>query len=398
MTTVTQRFEEMRLDFPILQRNLDSGRLVYLDSAATSLKPKAVLDAIAEYYFVCTGNVRRGVHALSEEASEKFDAARDRIARFINAEAMEVAFVRNATEAVNLVALSPAASRGVALGLGEHHSNLLPWRRGRILELPVDGLGRIDVERASRLVKEEKPGLIAFSSIGNALGVRQPVEALVRMAREAGARVLIDLSQSVGHEPVDLQALDCDYACFSGHKMLGPSGIGVLYARRGCEADLNPVNVGGSMVKSVHADGHVALPFPQCMEGGTPNIEGVLGLASACDYLDNAGLEEVRDHGNELIREFKRLVKAIGRIRVLAPEENGSPIATFTMNGVEAHAVARLLSNRFGIMSRSGYHCAQPLHQKLGLPETVRVSVHLYNTIDEIRHCAKALGTIAQLP
>jgi cysteine desulfurase/selenocysteine lyase len=388
---------QYRADFPILKRELDAGPLIYLDSAATALKPESVISAVASYYTECTSNVRRAVHALGEEASTRFEGARDRIARFINAAASEIVFVRSATEALNLVA-SAYAGRRVAASPAEHHSNLLPWRGDKFITLDLDSHGRIDAARAAAKLRAQPPDLVAFSTISNALGVRQPVRELVDLAHSVGARVLLDISQSVGHEPVDVEALGCEFACFSGHKMLGPTGVGVLYVSSGCERLLSPVLLGGSMVKSVDQDTYVPLEFPHCMEAGTPNVEGILGLAAACDYLDDVGVDRVHDHGARLAAELKRELSAVSRVKLHGDLAGDTPIVTFSMPGLQAHSVARLLSNRSGIMVRSGFHCAQPLHLTLALPETVRASVHLYNTLEEVRLCARSLGTIAQLP
>jgi cysteine desulfurase/selenocysteine lyase len=224
------------------------------------------------------------------------------------------------------------------------------------------------------------------------------VAELTRLARAAGALVMIDVSQSVGHEPLDVRALDCDLLCFSGHKMLGPTGVGVLYVRAGIEQRLRPLLLGGSMVKSVGLDTYVPLEFPWRLEAGTPNIEGVLGLAAACDYLDSIGVETIHQHNRSLTNQLRAELKSIDRLTLHGGADNYSAIVTFSIAGLQSHGVARILSNRYAIMVRSGFHCAEPLHRTWQLPETVRVSVHLYNTAEEIDTCARAVRMISDLP
>jgi cysteine desulfurase/selenocysteine lyase len=387
-----------RADFPLLTRRLNSKPVIYLDSAATALKPQVVIDAVTRFYTDCTANVRRGVHALSEEASDSFEAARERIARFINADAREIVFVRNATEALNLVACSLPQEATIATSFAEHHSNLLPWRSRQCVMLEIDTAGRVDLDKAEAALRSARPTLVTFSSIANAVGVRQPVAELTRLAHAAGALVMIDVSQSVGHEPLDVRGLDCDLLCFSGHKMLGPSGVGVLWVRAGLEQRLRPLLLGGSMVKSVGLDTYAPLEFPWRLEAGTPNIEGVFGLAAACDYLDAVGLTEIHQHCAVLTSQLRAELQSVSRLTLLGGGDDHSAIVTFSMKGVQAHGVARILSNRYAIMVRSGFHCAQPLHLTHQLPETVRVSVHLYNIVEEIKACARAVATIAELP
>lgn len=395
-----------RRDFPILSRMLDGRPLIYLDSAATSLKPQAVIDAMLRFYTQYTANVHRAVHQLSEEATEAFEESRARIARFINAESRDVAFVRNATEAINVVAMSVLQCRDregagsgviVMLPITEHHSNLLPWRGGRVVYLDVRPTGEIDLDAALNQIETQRPSLLALSLVSNALGLRAPVSELTAATRRVGGRVLLDVSQAVGHEPVDVRVLDCDYACFSGHKMLGPSGIGVLYQREGGAA-LRPMLVGGSMVQHVHADSVEYQPFPWGLEAGTPHIEGVLGLAAACDYLDDVGLERIAAHCRLLAETARSGLRKLPRVRVLgALDQPAESIVAFQVEGVSPHGVARILSNRHGMMVRSGYHCAQPMHEELRLGESVRMSVHLYNTLDEIEAFVRAVELLTRM-
>lgn len=389
---------EFRDDFPILSREIEGKPLIYLDSAATALKPQQVIDAVCSFYTKYTANVHRAVHLLSEEATEAFEAARVTVARFINADSREIAFVKNATDALNLVAHTLRKRGLVITPLSEHHSNLLPWRNGEVVVLPHNADGTIDLEKGLELIRSCKPALVSFSTISNALGVQLAVEQLTQTAREVGAYVLLDLSQSVGHVPVDVQSMDCDFACFSGHKMLGPSGVGVLYQREGLDVKIEPITVGGEMVHEVHVDGHVERPWPWCLEAGTPNIEGILGLAAACDYLSMVDVEDIASHCQALTTYLKEKLNKMTGIKVVSPmdAEPGSSVS-FAVDGVEAHGVSRILSNRYAMMLRSGFHCAQPLHEVCGLPETVRASFHLYSTLDEVEQLLEGLEVVIQM-
>jgi cysteine desulfurase/selenocysteine lyase len=386
-----------RADFPILRREINGRPLIYLDSAATALKPQCVIDAVVTFYTHYTANVHRAVHALSEEATEAFEGAREKVARFIGADTREIVFVRHATEAVNLVANSLPENCLVAVPVSEHHSNLLPWRRGRFVLLDALPTGEVDLDRARRVLRETKPALLTFSTVNNALGTRQPLTELTRLAREVGAKIMLDVSQSVGHEPVDVMALDCDFLCFSGHKMLGPSGLGVLYQKEKNGLSLKSLLLGGSMVREVHADSHAALEDPWGLEPGTPNIEGAIGLGAACDYLDRVGVESIHAHVAALTAMARAGLAEIPSVRLNGTDASRGSIVSFHIPKLAAHGIARMLSNRFSIMVRSGYHCAQPLHEACGIPESVRLSVHLYNSADEIQGCLAAVKTVANI-
>ncbi len=390
-----------REDFPILQRKLDGKPLVYLDSGATSLKPQPVIDAVTGFYTECTANVHRSVHLLSEEATDRFEQARADVARFINADSREIAFTRNATEAINLVAISrkQAGIEGpVALTVVEHHSNLLPWLAHDHFFLEVDADRRVDLAKAAAVISERKPSLVTIATISNALGIRHPVEELISIAHQHGSEVLLDLSQSVGHEVVDVLELNCDFACFSGHKMLGPSGVGVLYQKEGGRNPVSPHYLGGEMVHQAHIDEFEARPFPWGVEAGTPNIEGVIGLGAAVAYLERIGVEEIEQHTAALAARLRKGIEDIAGVHLLVPESvaHQTGIVTFRMDGLPAQGLARILSNRFSIMIRSGFHCAQPLHEAYGLPESSRASLHLYNTEAEVDLLLEALGSVHQ--
>lgn len=388
----------IRDDFPILQRQVDGKPLVYLDSSATSLKPNAVIQAVTAFYTECTANVHRSAHLLSEQATDRYEQARELIAQFINADSREIAFTKNATEALNLVAHSLPANAKVALTLSEHHSNFLPWQNRERLFLPLDHERKIDIEAAANIIREHRPALVSVASISNVLGVRQPVEQLIEIARECDAKVLIDLSQSVGHEPVDMFELDCDFACFSGHKMLGPSGVGVLYQREGQEDPITQNYLGGEMVHQAHVDSFEPRPLPWGLEAGTPNIEGVIGLGAAAEYLDQVGVAAIQSHVANLAQRLRTALLEIPDVSLLVPADaaKDTGIVTFHMAGIEAQGLAKILSNRFNIMIRSGFHCTQPFHEEFGLPESSRASLHLYNSEAEVDALVDALKLIQQ--
>lgn len=384
----------IRGEFPILGRKVGGRPVIYLDSAATSLKPRAVIAAIVEFYERYTANIHRGVHLLSEEASERFDEARETVARFINAEFREVAFVRNTSEAINLVAANLPADASVLYGLDAHHSNQLPWRRfTRRHAVRIAANGGIDLEDLRRKLRDARPALLAVTHVSNAFGAVNPVQEIVAMAHEAGARVLVDASQSVPHQAVDVRTLDCDFLCFSGHKMCGPSGIGVLYGKHEALRLFAPLHLGGGIVESVHEDSYELRDVPWRLEAGTPHIEGAVGLAAACDFLESIGLEAIHRHESALVRRATALLQEIPGVRLYGPTDGSrSGAVTFTVEGLEAHGVSRMLSNRHNIYVRSGFHCAQPAHEILNAPPTVRASFYLYNEAREIEQLAQALG------
>lgn len=398
--------DRIRADFPILHRTVRDGkRLVYLDSGATSQKPRAVLDAEREFYEQHNAAVHRGAHQLAEEATDAYEAARRTVAAFVGADEDEVVFTKNATEGVNLVAyaMSNAATAGpeaarFRLGPGdevvvtemEHHANLVPWqqlclRTGAALRwLPVTPEGRLDLSGLDALVTE-RTAVLAFAHQSNVLGTVNPVPALVRRAREVGALVLLDAAQSVPHAPVDLHGLDVDFAVFSGHKMLGPLGVGVLYGRRELLATMPPFLTGGSMIETVRMEGSTFAPPPQRFEAGVPMAAQAVGLAAACDYLAAVGMDAVARHEHALAAYALQAVGALPGVRVLGPtttDARGATIA-FAVDGVHAHDVGQLL-DADGVAVRVGHHCAWPLHRAFGLAATARASLYLYNGTDDV--------------
>lgn len=383
----------IRGDFPILDGADNPQPLIYLDSAATSLKPRVVIEAVTGFYTSYTANVHRAVHGLSEEATQRYEASRESIAHLIGADSREIAFTKNATEALNLLALNQHQDCRVSVAPTEHHSNLLPWRRFNSTALPLDQTRRIDVAALPAHIAEHTPDIVTFATISNGLGVTQPTTRIIEELGNSAA-VILDLSQSVGHESIDLIELNPDYACFSGHKMLGPSGVGVLYKNEAATA-LSPIYLGGEMVHQVSLTDYEPRPWPWCMEAGTPNIEGVIGLGAAAEYLLGIGVDAIEEHCHQLANQLRQGLTSIPDITLTAPTAD-SGLVSFSVEGYGAHGISKILSNRFNIMVRSGFHCTQPLHELFGLPETVRASFHLYNTEAEVDALIVALKTIVE--
>ena len=388
----------VRADFPILERVMRGGKkLAYLDSGATSQKPIPVLDAERAFLTVSNGAVHRGAHQLMEESTDAYEQGREDIATFIGADADELVFTKNATEAINLVAYVLGDERfGRAVGPGdvivttelEHHANLIPWqelarRTGAVLKwYGVTDDGRIDLDS---LRLDDSVKIVAFTHHSNVTGAIAPVDELVARAKAVGALTLLDACQSVPHEPVDLHSLGVDYAAFSGHKMLGPTGIGVLYGRRDLLAEMPPFLTGGSMIETVTMEATTYAPAPQRFEAGTPMTSQVVGLAAAARYLTDVGMTAVWHHERELVAATLDGLGAMDGVRIVGPTslgERGSPVS-FVVDGVHAHDVGQVLDDE-GVAVRVGHHCAWPLHRRFGVPATVRASFAVYNTLDEV--------------
>jgi len=390
--------DRVRADFPILNRVMRGGkRLAYLDSGATSQKPRQVLDAERQFLTTSNGAVHRGAHQLMEEATDAFEAGRADISAFVGAGPDELVFTKNATEALNLVSyvLGDDRSRN-PVGPGdvivttelEHHANLIPWqelarRTGATLQwYGVTDDGHLDLDS---LVLDERVKVIAFSHHSNVTGTGAPVAELVRRAKAVGALTVLDACQSVPHEPVDFRMLDVDFAAFSGHKMLGPTGIGALYGRAGLLAELPPFLTGGSMIETVTMDSATYAAPPQRFEAGTQMISQVVGLAAATRYLGQIGMTAVAAHEHRLVAATLEGLSAIPEVRIIGPTDparRGSPVA-FVVDGVHAHDVGQVLDDD-GVAVRVGHHCAAPLHRRFGLAATVRASFAVYNTSEEV--------------
>jgi len=392
----------IRADFPILQRVMRGGnQLAYLDSAATSQRPLPVLDAEREFLLTSNGAVHRGAHQLMEEATDAYERGRADVAAFVGADPDELVFTRNATEALNLVSYVLGDNRFErAVGEGdvivttelEHHANLVPWqelarRTGATLRWfgVSDGeneAGRIDLDS---LRLDERVKVVAFSHHSNVTGAAAPVAELVARAKAVGALTVLDACQSVPHQPVDLHALDVDFAAFSGHKMLGPTGIGALYARRELLATLPPFLTGGSMIESVTMERSTYAPAPQRFEAGTPMTSQVVGLGAAARYLGAIGMDAVEAYERELVAAAIEGLSGIDGVRIVGPTslaDRGSPVS-FVVDGVHAHDVGQVLDDD-GVAVRVGHHCAMPLHRRFGVAATARASFAVYNTAEEV--------------
>ncbi len=393
---MSSSWPNIRADFPILHQQVNGKPLVYLDNAATSQKPRAVIDALIRYYERDNSNVHRGLHALSMRATDAYEGARTRVAKFINAaDPAEIIFTRGTTESINIV----ARSFGDRLKPGdvilatemEHHSNLVPWQQaarasGATLRyLPIVGAnaeGGLDLAALDTLLTPEVK-VFAFTHVSNTLGGINPVEELCRRARAAGVVTVIDAAQSIGHGPFDVRAIDADFVAFSGHKMCGPTGIGVLYGRRALLDTLAPDETGGGMVTSVDFAGARWKPAPERFEAGTPNVADAIALGVACDYLDGLGRAEIARHDNALAALAYEKLSALPGIRLIGPTGARSGLVSFAFVDVHAHDIVTF-ADEDGIALRGGHHCNQPLMRKLGLTGTTRASFYVYNTEAEI--------------
>ena len=387
---------EIREDFPILQRETSPGiRLVYLDSTATSQKPLHVIEAMDNYYRRSNANIHRGVHTLAEEATMMYEQARVKIAKFINAHsAHQIIYTRNTTESINLVAYTWARANLksgdlVILTEMEHHSNLVPWHmlqaeRGIELDfIPVTKDGLLDLD-AYRSLLSRSPKLVSFTQMSNVLGTINPAAEIIRLAHEVGAITVVDGAQSVPHLKVDVQALDADFLAFSAHKMCGPTGIGALYGKTELLESMPPFLGGGDMIKEVKLRSFRPNTLPHKFEAGTPAIAEAVGFGAAVDYLSSLGMEAVAAHEHEITEYALERLEEVPGVKLFGPSaDQKGGVAAFTLEGVHPHDVAQIL-DRDGIAVRAGHHCAQPLHEKFGIPATSRASFYVYNTKDEV--------------
>ena len=397
----------IRADFPILQRRVHGRPLVYLDNAATTQKPQAVIDRLVQYYSTENANIHRGVHTLSMEATDAYEASRHRVRAFLNAaDAREIVFVRGATEAVNLVARSLIGSRieagdEVVISEMEHHSNIVPWQMicaetgARLRVVPITDAGELRLDVYEQLLSG-RTRMVAITHVSNALGTVNPVEDVVRLAHERGIPVLIDGAQAVAHMSVDVQALGCDFYVFSGHKVFGPTGIGVLYGRLPLLESMPPYQGGGDMIRSVTFERTIYNDVPFKFEAGTPNIAGAIGLASAVQYLSDVGLERVAVHEHDLLAYGTEALAGIPGLRLIGTASQKAGILSFVMDDVHPHDIGTIL-DRDGVAIRAGHHCCQPLMARLGVPATARASLALYNTRGEIDALVASLRTVREV-
>jgi cysteine desulfurase/selenocysteine lyase len=385
---------DIRRDFPILAEEINGHPLVYLDNAATTQKPEAVIDAIADYYRYDNANVHRGVHTLSDRATQKFEAARETVARFLGvADSREVLWTRGTTESINLVAYSWAREQlrpgdRVLVPWLEHHSDIVPWQLAaqatgaEVVPVPVTDRGEIDLDAFDDLL-DDRVRLVAVNHVSNALGTINPVEEIARRARAIGALVLVDGAQAVGHFPVDVTALGCDFYTFSGHKLFGPTGIGVLWGRAALLEAMPPFLGGGEMIERVSFSGTTFNALPFKFEAGTPHIAGAIGLAAAIDYLDGVDRAAAAAHEEMLLAETIARTADIPGLRRIGAPTRSAGIFSFVLDGCHPSDLGMLLDEQ-GIAVRTGHHCAQPLMERLAVPGTVRASYSMYNTLADV--------------
>jgi len=388
--------QRVRGDFPILEREVTPGkRLVYLDSTATTQKPMSVIQAMDDYYRRSNANIHRGVHTLAEEATALYEGAREKVARFIGARnSREIVYTRNATESINLVAnawgrknLKPGEL--IILTEMEHHSNLVPWQMlasALSLQLefiPVTRDGLLDLEEYRRLLGLS-PRLVSFTGMSNVVGTITPVKEIIALAHKAGAVTLVDGAQSVPHLPVNVQDLDADFLVFSGHKMLGPTGIGILFGKENILEAMPPFLGGGDMIKKVHLRSFTPNDLPHKFEAGTPAIAEAVGLGAAVDYCTSLGMENIAMHEHSVISYALEALNEVDGLEIFGPAaDHKGAVAAFTLPGIHPHDVAQILDSQ-GIAVRAGHHCAMPLHDKFNLPATTRASFYVYNSTDDV--------------
>lgn len=399
--------EVIRKDFPILHQTVHGKPLAYLDNAATTQKPRVVIDAIRQYYESENANIHRGVHYLSERATADYERARSVVRAFLNArDSAEIIFVRGTTEAINLVAATYGRTQlqpgdEVLITAMEHHSNIVPWqmiceeRGARLRVVPINDHGELIIEEFEKLLSA-RTRLAAITHVSNALGTVNPVQELVRLCHAHGVPVLIDGAQAVAHLRVDVQALGCDFYAFSGHKVYGPTGIGVLYGRKELLERMPPYQGGGDMIRSVSFERTLYADPPYRFEAGTPHIAGAIGLAAAIEYLTGLGIEQVHAWESQLVRYGVEQLAQIPGLRLIGTPRERAAVISFVLDGVHAHDVGTVLDLE-GIAVRAGHHCAQPVMQRYGVPATVRASLAVYNRLEEIDRLVMAVRKAKEL-
>lgn len=401
--------ETIRKDFPILNQEIHPGKpLVYLDSAATSQKPTQVIKAMDDYYQKTNANIHRGIHVLAEAATADYEGARVKIAAFINAEKpRQIIYTRNTTESINLVAYSwgrKNLSKGdlVVLTEMEHHSNLVPWQilsseiGFNIAHVPVGESGLLEMQVYQELL-ERGPKLVGFTHMSNVLGTINPAKEMISSAHEAGAVVMVDGAQSAPHFAVDVQDLDADFYAFSGHKMCGPTGIGILYGKEALLEEMPPFMGGGDMIKRVSLEGFTPNSLPHKFEAGTPAIAEAIGFGAAIDYLSEIGMDAIQAHEHRLTEYALERLEEVPGVWVFGPgaDQKGG-VASFTMEGIHPHDIAQIVDAE-GVAVRAGHHCAMPLHEKFNIPATARASFYLYNTTADIDKLVESLYTVKKI-
>ncbi len=399
--------EEVRRDFPILHQQVYGHPLVYLDNAATSQKPRAVIDAISRYYERGNANIHRGVHFLSEHATEEHEAARRTVQAFLNAaDKREIIFVRSATEGINLVAQTygrkhVGAGDEVLITAMEHHSNIVPWQMlceekdAKLRVVPINDRGELMMDELPKLLGP-RTRLLAVTHVSNALGTINPLRKIVEIAHSHGVPVVVDGAQAVPHLKVDVQALDCDFYVFSGHKVYGPTGIGVLYGKRALLEAMPPYQGGGDMIRSVTFEKTLYNDLPYKFEAGTPNIGGAIGLGAAIEYINRLGIANIAAHEHDLLVYATEALSAIPDIRLIGTAAEKAAVVSFIIEGIHPHDIGTIL-DREGIAIRTGHHCAQPVMQRFRIPATARASFAMYNTRGEVDALVEGIQTVKEV-
>ena len=405
LTKTSLNIEQIRNDFPILQRKIHSKPLIYFDNAATSQKPRQVIEAMDDYYKNHNANIHRSIHQIGEEATELYEKAHERTADFINADSYQnIVFTKNTTESLNLLAysLTSKLKKGdeIVISQMEHHSNFVPWQqlakqRGLNLNfIRIDEEGNLDQNSVQENINK-KTKIVSLTHVSNVLGTINPIKEIAKIAHENEAMMVVDGAQSVPHMPVDVKQLDADFFAFSGHKMLGPTGIGVLYGKKELLEEMQPFLYGGEMIREVSFDDTAFNELPWKFEAGTMNIAEAAGLGAAIDYLKNTGMEQIKNRDKELADYAMAQLKEIDWIKTYGPRERGAVIS-FNVDGVHAHDVAQILDSE-GIAVRAGHHCCMPLMSVLGLAAAARASFYLYNTEKEIDNFIEALYKVKKI-
>lgn len=403
-------FARLRSDFPILNREVKPGvPLIYLDSTATSQKPEAVIKVMDDYYRFSNANIHRGVHTLAEEATGLYEGARDRIAKFINAGSRhEIIYTRNSTEAINLVAYSWGRVNihkddVILITEMEHHSNIVPWhmlaaeKGAKVLAIPITDDGELDLVAYAEILKRS-PKLVCVAHMSNVLGTINPIKEICDRAHASGSLVLVDGAQSVPHLPVDVQSLGADFLVFSAHKMCGPTGIGILWGRESLLEAMPPFLGGGDMIKRVTLEGFRANDLPHKFEAGTPAIAEAIGFGAAIDYLSAIGMGVIAQHERELITYALERLEEVPGVKVYGPKaERKGGVAAFTLDEIHPHDLAQILDAQVGVAVRAGHHCAQPLHDRLGLVATARASFYIYNQLADVDKLVEGLYEVKKV-
>lgn len=400
--------EKIRSDFPILSREVNGKPLVYLDNAATTQKPKAVIDRTNYYYNFENANIHRGLHFLSEMATESYEKARLKIKEFINAMSVsEIIYVRGATEAINLLATTMCRSGffkpddEIIVSHMEHHANIIPWqimggrKKVNLKVIPITDEGELDIEAYKKLINE-KTKLVSVVHVSNSLGTINPVREIIDYAHSFGVPVLLDGAQAVPHMPVDVQELDADFYVFSGHKMFAPTGIGVLYGKTKYMDKLPPYQGGGDMIRTVSFEGSTFEDLPHKFEAGTPHIAGGIGLGAAIDYLRQFNPQDILDHEEKLLRRTTEKLSEIDGLRIIGTAKNKSAVVSFVVDGIHPYDIGTIIDTD-GIAIRTGHHCTQPIMQRYGVSATARASFAFYNTLEEVDRLAEGLNKVIKM-